>query len=62
MIISGSITIPRGTFCFHLERYDNASFCFGVMLHERFDLSNGWVNINLGKMGFQLTLTIIKEG
>jgi len=61
MVISGSLTVPRRTFCFHYETHRNASASLGIMFYERLDLGNGWVIVNLGKWGFQLTLTTIKE-
>ena len=59
MVISGSLTTPHATYCFHFERYRNASHAVGIVFHERFDIGNGWVNIDLFKVGFKLVLTTI---
>ena len=61
MFISGSLTTYKRSFCWHYETHRNASLSLGIMSHERFDLGNGWIIINLFKWGCRLTLTTIDE-
>ena len=61
MVISGSLTTPGRTFCWHYATHRNVDHSLGVMFHERFDIGNGWVIVNLFRFGFQLTLTTIDE-
>ena len=61
MVISGSLLIGCSEQCFHISPHRSPSFSLGIMFHERFDLGNGWITVNLGKWGFQITLSRIKD-
>ncbi len=61
MVISGNLLIGNSEQCFHVARHRNASLALGIMFHERFDLGQGWADINVGRWGIQIHLTRIRD-